>query len=260
MLHISCRETFHVSNMTQHDLVLQPGDPTEVLSSRLVARPGSTQPLAAVWTAARTATATTATAQAAQPAAAAGSSLSVAATAPSKAGAAAQAPLQPATWPCMVSLLLADPQQPCGQAANGRNASAPEGSGSPQERSAPKAACASLPAAVTASAVVSMAEPCGRRWLLLPAARRGGPPWQVAFRLQRTEGVHHLVIFDDQQPPLRLVNNAGEQPTSAERYASAVRMSVGNQEGLNLRINFQCCGLEKRRRSGDHFGLAQRVS
>ena len=143
--------------------------------------PGFTAPIPVVWAGGSSAPAA-APAAAAQAAAAAGhaGALSPAATA------APQAPA--AVWPCRVAVQL-----PAMLAADDR---ASGGNGD----------------TCTTSGIsdhdptVSLAEPCQRRWLVV---RNGdGTPQQLAYRLLRGNGRHHLVLYADEQPPLRVVSTA----------------------------------------------------
>lgn len=172
----------------------------------------TTHPLPAVWTSASPTPAAAAAAAEHLPQSSPAVAGSAAATAGKvfspRSSTALPAPSQAAVWPCAVSLLLADPerrplQSPRGGAVNaaGRGGRLPEQG--PLHATGSSRSGASPP--------LSMAEPCGRRWTALPAAGHGAPPLQVAYSLQRAEGVHHLVIFHDHQPPLRLVNSTGQR-------------------------------------------------
>lgn len=178
-LHVTCWETFYVSNLTAQPLRLLPLGAAAAAQDAIACDAGATVPVSIAW-------------------AAAGSRLSAAAGAASAADAdaiPAQQPANAATWPCNVVV-----QPSHGPEADSRSGGGPvKGGGNGSDAAAAAAAAASC-------AVVSLAEPCPRRWLSVSGA--DGRHQQVAYRLLRGRGRHHLVLYEDQQPPLRVVNAA----------------------------------------------------
>lgn len=184
-LHVTCWETFYVSNLTAQPMRLLPLHAVDPAHALIECGAGSTMPVSISWAAAVTssgaAAAAAAQAQAATPAA------DQVAAAPAAQQASA------ATWPCNVAVQPLDSQSAC---SGGGGTGTGGGNGSSSVAAA----------AVDSCPRVSLAEPCRRRWISVTGA--DGSPRQVAYRLLRGRGRHHLVLYDDQQPPLRVLSGA----------------------------------------------------
>ena len=167
-LHVTCWDTFCVTNLTQQRVTLRPLAAGTGTLAALSCSSGQTQSLSFLWRAAYSAPA----AAAREAAAAAESASSGGKAAQQSRATAPQQQPQPGalTWPCAVDIMW---------------------QGSDSDAASPPV-----------SEQVSLAQPCCRRWL--SGASAGGSPRQVAYQLRRIRGRHHLVLFKDQQPPLRL--------------------------------------------------------
>jgi hypothetical protein len=191
-LHITCWETFLVSNLTAQPVSLLPFDAVESAWQPIVCGSGVTAPVSVVW-------AGGATASAEAPAAAAAAATVSEATKPAdsadarSAAASALDQVSVATWPCRVALQLSE-------------ARAVDESGSMNRASGGSGNSCIAFDINEDGPVVSLAEPCRRRWLALADSDK--MPLQLAYRLLRSHGRHHLVLYVDQQPPLRVVSAA----------------------------------------------------
>lgn len=184
MLHVTCWETFYVSNLTSQPVQLAPLHSPDAAHSPIQCAVGDTVPVSLAWPGVTSkpsaaAAAASASANAAAATAASDTAGGAAATAPAEQRASA------VSWPCAVTV------QPVAPLSGGGAVGGAGGNGSTSS-------------AAGSSAIVSLAEPCQRRWLSVPGP--GGRLRQVAYRLLRGGGRHHLVLYEEQQPPLRLVS------------------------------------------------------
>lgn len=180
-LHVTCCETFYISNLSAQPVTLLPVEAQGPVHQATVCSPGVTAPISVVWAGGNTAAAA-APAAAGKAAAAAehADAQSSAATAPQQVPAA--------MWPCRVAVQLSADETGGIDGASGGN-----GNGS-------------VIAGIDDVPTISLAEPCQRRWLVV---RNGhSTAQQLAYRLLRSNGRHHLVLYVDEQPPLRVVSTA----------------------------------------------------
>lgn len=194
VLHVSCRDTFVVTNLLQHPVLLQMIASSDGKASQtLVIDPDSSQPIGTIWSAAHNSR-TAATDAAVAAAAAASANDTIPPASASKDEDVAQTP-QPATWPCNVGFSV--PAEPCNGGLQHSDTGQVHRAADVPDRSQKQAA------------VVSLAQPCRRRWLSVP---RDGHlmAQQITYRLRRMDGIHHLVLYEDLQPPLHVINSAGD--------------------------------------------------
>jgi len=208
MLHVTCWDTFYVSNLTSHLVQLAPLHAADPACGPIECGAGETAPASIAWAAAtsRPAEAAAAAAEAAVQA------VKVAAAGDAGLPAASAAPQSSAvTWPCTVEVQLAataaDITAVGRHGSSGSRGAAEPAGGNGVGASGMGAGDSGKPGGCGAR--VSLAEPCGRRWLALGGVPGGDAPRQLAYRLRRVRGRHHLVLYEDQQPPLRLVNATG---------------------------------------------------
>jgi hypothetical protein len=198
-VHVTCRNTFLVSNLLRYPVALQSLNAQGPASHRLLIDSNDSQPIDAEWLAvsddscAPDAAVSTADSR----------PLSATTYMPETVSGSDDLSRTPqaTTWPCVVSLSI--PGSP--RLTSCLRSSRDETSSTTWDED--KRGPSSSPAAV-----VSMAQPCRRRWLTLPTVDKGHScvPRQVAYRLLRKGGRHHLVLFEDMQPQLRLVNATGD--------------------------------------------------